>query len=260
MVLFILTVVISILPVLTLLSASLRRNSDLFRLTVPPDRLTLANYRGVMDFMDFPVYFRNTLVIAAGCTALDVLCSCLCAWPLSELDFPGKKLILSLLTGTVIVPAASGMIINYLTISRMHLADSMLGVILPEAVHPLSILLVRRGYMSVPREVKEAARIDGAGGLTAWRNVFLPAAQPYISTVMLFDFISSWNSFLWPVIVLQDTEKFPIATALQYLNGSMGYRFGYVAAGTILSIIPVVVLFILLQRSYRSTVTGALLD
>ena len=157
----------------------------------------------------------------------------------------------------MIIPAAAGMIINYLTISRMHLLNTMLGVILPGSVKTFSIVLMRQAYLGVPKDLIEAAKIDGAGELRIWGKIMVPSIMPSISTIIIFDFINNWNAFLWPIIVLQDPNKYPLATALQYLNGSFSYKFGYVAAGTVISIIPVLIVFIVCQKNYIEAVSGA---
>ena len=109
----------------------------------------------------------------------------------------------------------------------------MLGVILPSSTKAFSIILLRQAYLGIPKELIEAAKLDGAGELKIWKNVMIPGILPSVSTIVIFDFIANWNAFLWPIIVLQDPEKYPLATALQYLNGSFSYKFGYVASGTI---------------------------
>lgn len=118
-----------------------------------------------------------------------------------------------------------------------------LGVILPSSTKAFSIILLRQAYLGIPKELIEAAKLDGAGELKIWKNVMIPGILPSVSTIVIFDFIANWNAFLWPIIVLQDPEKYPLATALQYLNGSFSYKFGYVASGTIISIIPVLIVF-----------------
>lgn len=244
-------------PFLWLLLSSLRSGANIYDLHFKLSQFTVSNYTGVMEYMDLGKYIINTIIITFGAIAIDVVLSSLCAYPLATMDFPGKKIVFGCLVGTMIVPAAAGMIVNYLTITHMHLLDTYLGVILPSSVHAFSIILLHQGYLGVPKEEIEAARIDGAGELGIWWHVMVPGILPTISTVIIFDFISNWNAFLWPIIVLQDPDKYPLATALQYLNGSFSYKFGYVAAGTIISIIPVLVVFILFQKNYVEAVSGA---
>ncbi len=257
---YLLLILVAILcagPFVWLLLSSLRTGANIYNLHFQLSDFSLANYTGVMEFMDLPKYLSNTVVITFGGIFLDVVLSSLCAYPLATMDFKGKNVIFTILIGTMIIPAAAGMIINYLIIANMHLLNTMLGVILPSSVKAFSIILMRQAYLGIPKELIEAARIDGAGELRIWKEVMLPGIRPSVSTIIIFDFIANWNAFLWPIIVLQDPEKYPLATALQYLNGSFSYKFGYVAAGTIISIIPVLMVFILFQKNYIEAVSGA---
>ena len=231
---------------------------------------TLSNYFGVIEYMNLGKYVGNTVIITFAGIFLDVLFSAMCAYPLATMDFKGKNVVFGLLVATLIIPAAAGMIINYLTISKLQLLNTYAGVILPTSVKAFSIILLRQAYLGIPKELieaaritgineelYEAARIDGAGELRTWATIMIPGIMPSISTIIIFDFIGNWNAFLWPIIVLQDPEKYPLATALQYLNGSFSYKFGYVAAGTVISIIPVLLVFMLCQKNYIEAVSGA---
>lgn len=219
--------------------------------------LTVSNFVGVWTFLDIPAYLGNTVVITVGSIAIDVVLASLCAYPLACMRFPGRDAIMVALIAAMIIPAAAGMVINYLTLSRLHLLNTLVGVILPGSLKVFSIVLLRQAYLGVPRDLIEAARIDGASELLIWRKIMVPSILPAISTVVIFDFIGRWNEFLWPVIVLQDPKKYPLAAALQYLNGSFNYKFGYIAAGTVISIIPVLLIFIIFQKNYINAVAGA---
>lgn len=244
-------------PFLWLLLSSLRTGANIYDLKFNLDSFSISNYTGVMEFMKLHKYVWNTIVITAGAISMDVVFSAMCAYPLATMNFKGKNVIFAILVATMIIPAAAGMIINYLTISRMHLLDNALGVILPSSVKTFSIILLRQAYLGVPKELIDAAKIDGAGQFITWLKVMLPGIVPSISTIVIFDFIGNWNAFLWPIIIFKDPTKYPLATALQYLNGSFSYKFGYVAAGTILSIIPVLIVFMLCQKNYIEAVSGA---
>ena len=204
-------------PFLWLLLSSLRTGANIYSLDFAFKDFSFANYTGVMSYMKLHRYLWNTILITFGTIFIDVLFSSMCAYPLA----------------------------------------TMFGVILPSSVKAFSIILLRQAYLGVPKELIDAAKIDGAGQIRTLFNVMLPGIIPSISTIVIFDFIGSWNSFLWPIIVLQDTDKYPLATALQYLNGSFNYKFGYVAAGTVLSIIPVLIVFMLCQKNYIQAVSGA---
>lgn len=255
--LLILIAVICAGPFVWLLLSSFRSGANIYSLDFKLSDFSFENYTGVMEYMNLWKYIGNTAVITFGGIIIDIIFSSLCAYPLATMEFKGKNAVFTILVGTMIIPAAAGMIINYLTISKMHLLNTMAGVILPSSVKAFSIILLRQAYLGIPKELIEAAKLDGAGELKIWRHVMIPGILPSISTIVIFDFIANWNSFLWPIIVLQDPEKYPLATALQYLNGSFSYKFGYVAAGTIISIIPVLLVFMIFQKNYIEAVSGA---
>ncbi|NLL76217.1 MAG: carbohydrate ABC transporter permease [Clostridiales bacterium] len=240
-----------------MLATSFKSGQNIYDLSLIPQNPTIANYVGVTEFLNIPKYILNTIIITCSSIALDVVFSALCAYALACMDFKGKKIIMGALLISMIVPAAAGMIINYLIICKVHLLNTYVGAILPGAVKVFSIILLRQSYMAIPKELIEAARIDGAGEMRIWWKIMMPGILPSISTVVIFDFINKWNEFLWPIIVLQDPDKYPLATALQYLNGSFNYKFGYIAAGTIISIIPVIIVFVLCQKNYVEAVSGA---
>ncbi len=244
-------------PFIWLLLSSLRVGANIYSLNFKLSDFSLENFTGVISYMNLPMYVGNTVIITVAAIVLDVVFSAMCAYPLAMMDFKGKNIIFGTLVATMIIPAAAGMIVNYLIISKMHLLNTFLGVILPSSVKAFSIILLRQAYLGVPKELVEAARIDGAGELRTWAQIMVPGIMPSISTIIIFDFIGNWNSFLWPIIVLQDPNKYPLATALQYLNGSFSYKFGYVAAGTIISIIPVLIVFMVCQKNYIEAVSGA---
>lgn len=244
-------------PFIWLLLSSLRVGANIYSLDFKLSDFSLENFTGVISYMNLPMYVGNTVIITVASIVLDVVFSAMCAYPLAMMDFKGKNIIFGTLVATMIIPAAAGMIVNYLIISKLHLLNTFLGVILPSSVKAFSIILMRQAYLGVPKELVEAARIDGAGELRTWAQIMVPGIMPSISTIIIFDFIGNWNSFLWPIIVLQDPNKYPLATALQYLNGSFSYKFGYVAAGTIISIIPVLIVFMVCQKNYIEAVSGA---
>lgn len=244
-------------PFLWMVSTSFKTGQNIYDLSFFSSKLTIENYTGVMSFLSVPKYISNTLIITITSIAIDVIFSAMCAYPLACMEFKGKKFIMGALISTMIIPAAAGMIITYLIISKVHLLNTLVGVILPGSVKVFSIILLRQSYMGIPKELVEASRIDGAGEAKIWWKIMMPGILPSVSTIVIFDFISRWNEFLWPIIVLQDPKKYPLATALQFLNGSFNYKFGYIAAGTVISIVPIIIVFLFCQKNYIEAISGA---
>lgn len=128
---------------------------------------------GVWEFLNIPAYLGNTVVITVGSIVIDVVLASLCAYPLACMRFPGRDVIMVLLIAAMIIPAAAGMVINYLTLSKLHLLNTLVGVILPGSLKVFSIVLLRQAYLGVPRDLIEAARIDGASELLIWRKIMI---------------------------------------------------------------------------------------
>jgi putative chitobiose transport system permease protein len=146
---------------------------------------------------------------------------------------------------------------RFLVISDLHMADTYEGVIAPGLLSAFGILLLRQTFSGIPREVTEAARIDGCRDLRVFWHIMLPGSRPTMAIMAIFGFISTWNSFIWPLVVLKDDNKYPIALGVAYLAGITGTDVRSLAAGTVISIIPVVVFFIVMQRHILEGMRGA---
>jgi len=196
--------------------------------------------------------------VVAGVGANLLLCA-LAAYPLARLRFPGRNLIFFVLLSTLMLPAHVGLIVNFVTLRRLGLIDTYAAVVLPSAVSVFGIFLLRQQYLSVPQELEDAARIDGASELGIWRRVMLPLIAPGLATLAIFEFVAFWNSFLWPLIVLKSPEKYPLAVGLLYLSGLFAHNTRLVAAGAVLMTVPILIVFVFTQRYFmRGLTLGAL--
>jgi len=245
-------------PFFWIFITSFKSSQNIYDMSIFIKNPTLDNYIGVFNYMSLPRYILNTVIITVGGIVLDVLLAALCAYPLACMDFYGKKFIFGALISTMILPNAAGLVVNYLTIKNLGLLDKYFGVILPSAVTVFSIILMRQAYLNIPNDLVDAAKIDGASELKTWYKIMVPQIKPAVSTIVIFDFIGRWNTFLWPIIVLQNPQKYPLAAALKYLGGQFNYKFGYIAAGTVISIIPVIIIFLAFQKYFVNTVAGAI--
>jgi putative chitobiose transport system permease protein len=241
-----------------MLSTSLKTPQNVYNMSIIPNSITFENYRGVWNFMSIPKYIMNTVIIAFFGVVSNLLLSALTAYPLAKFDFKGKNIIFYAMIATMILPNATGMIVNFITIKKLGLANTFAGVILPSAVTVFNVFLLRQAYITVPKGLDDAARIDGAGEFMIWWRIMLPSIKPALATVVILNFMAFWNSFIWPIIVLQDPSKYPLAAALSYLKGQFAYKFGYVAASTIISIIPIIIIFLAFQKYFIEGMTGAL--
>lgn len=249
-------------PFLWLLSTSLE-GGDLLRLEswrdFLPNRPTLEAYPRVLEALpEFPRFFLNSLLVCAGGVGLELLLASLAAYPLARMEFPGKNLLSAALLATLMLPAQANMIVNFVTIRHLGLFDNLVAVFLPSAVSVFGIFLMRQAFLVIPRELEEAARIDGCGDLWIWCRILLPLSRPALGALALFSFVAHWNSFLWPLVVMKSREWFPLSVGLAFMSSRFDSEFRLVAAGSVLATLPVILLFLALQRYFiRGVPSGA---
>jgi putative chitobiose transport system permease protein len=246
-------------PFLWLLSVSLMPGRNVFSNppAVFPTFINFGNYAQVWNFMNFPKYIMNTVIITVMGVVFNIILSCMTAYPLAVFRFKGRDMVFTLLIATMIIPSSTAMIVHYLTIQWLNLGNTYLGVVLPAAVSVFNIFLMRQTFLTIPTEIRDSGKMDGASELRIWWQLVLPLVKPGIAVIMLLEVMAFWNNFLWPIVVLDDPEKYPLASALTYLNGQFSYNFGWIAAGTIISVIPIIVVFLFTQRYYMEGLAGA---
>ena len=237
-------------PFYWILKTSLEISKNVFK--YPPDLIpfpiTFENYSGVWKVLELGKYYINSIILAGIGTFLNVLFALMVAYPLARMEFYGKKLWLMLVLIPMMIPIQGTLIVNYLTLRKMHLLNTYFGVILPYSVNLFGIFLMRQAYITIPKDLEDAARIDGANEFYIWWKIMTPLVLPTTATLAIFQIITWWDSFLWPMIVLSDSNKYPLAVALVYLNSTFQTNFRYTAAGIVLSIIPIILIFLVAQR------------
>jgi putative chitobiose transport system permease protein len=244
-----------------LLATSLRATGTVFAFppVLIPRPATLANFAGVWQTMPIGRFALNTLYITGMGIVLTLLTSALAGYPLARMRFPGRDLIFYAIVGSLMLPEHVGLILNFVTMMRLHLVDTYAAVYLPSVASVFGIFLLRQAYLVIPQEIEDAARIDGAGEARLWAQVMLPLVAPALATLAIVEFTAYWNSFLWPLIVLKSPDRYPLAVGLLYLSGLFAYNTRYIAAGAVLMTLPVIVVFLLLQRYFlRGIVMGAI--
>ncbi len=248
-------------PFLWTLLVSLKTRGPIF--AIPPDLsltgFSMANYAGVWKTLPLPRYALNSLYIAAMGVGLTLVICSLAAYPLARMQFWGKNVVFYAIIATLMLPEHIGLIVNFLTMIRLRLVDTYASVYLPSIASIFGIFLLRQAYLSIPQELEDAARIDGAGELTIWWRIMLPLTVPALATLAIFQFVAFWNSFLWPIIILKTPDKYPLATGLLYLRGLFAYNTRYIAAGAVIATLPVIVAFLFTQRYFmRGLTAGAI--
>ncbi len=214
-----------------------------------PQHAEFANYANAFHAAPFGRYLFNTLFIAGITVICNLLTSVLAAYSFATLEFPGKRVIFAILLTTLMIPFEVTLIPNFILIKNLHLYNTYWAQIVPWAAGTFGIFLVRQFFLSIPKEIFEAAVIDGAGPWGILWKVAVPLARPALVTLALFSFIGSWNSFVWPLIVTTKTSVRPIQVGLSQLTNEAGNNnFPLMMAGTALTIIPIAILYFFVQR------------
>lgn len=252
---------LSIFPFLWLLSTALKGNSENIFQYPPvffPQEPTLANFKGVWNQIPFMLYFLNSMVVAGFTVLLNLILSALAAYPLARMEFRGKKTIFYATLATIMIPFQAIMLPVYLIVLKLHMVDSVnsvmgyLGLILPFAVNAFGIFLMRQAFLAIPKEMEEAAFVDGCSVFQIWWKILLPMVKPTLAVLAIFTFIGSWGEFLWPSIVLTKKALYTLPVGVNDLQGMFSANWRFIAAGSIIATIPILVFFIAMQRYFIS--------
>lgn len=247
-------------PFAILLSAAIKPPSqDVF--SFPPDLIprppVLTWFAEAWTTIPYGRFVLNSVLYVAITIPLYLLVSALTAYPLARIVFRGRGLVFMLFLSIMFLPGELMLIPRFLVMSQLELTDSYAAVIIPAILSSLGIFLLRQTFLQIPDEVIEAARVDGAGEWSIFWRIALPISAPTLAVLAILGFISVWNSFIWPLVVLTDQARFPIALGIAYLAGVSGTDVRGLAAGTVLSLVPVVLVFLFLQRHILNSMGGA---
>ncbi len=257
----ILICILSIFPFIWLISTSLKgagENIFAYPPVMIPHDFTFANYIGVWQRVNLLGYFINSMVVAAGTVILNLILSSLAAYPLARMEFKGKKITFFAILATIMIPFQAIMLPVYLITIKLHLTDNVndaagiMGLILPFAVSAFGIFLMRQAFLGIPREMEEAAIVDGCNVFQVFWRVLLPMVKPSLAVLAIFTFIGSWGEFLWPSIVLTKESLYTLPVGVNNLQGMFSSNWRYIAAGSIISIIPIIIFFLAMQRYFIS--------
>lgn len=251
---------ITLFPLLWLLSTALKSPTENIFATPPqllPDHPTLQNFVTVWQDNPFGQYLFNSTLVAVVSVILNLIFCALAAYPLARLSFIGREWIFMAIVATIMIPFQIVMIPLYVLTVQLGLTNSYLGMIFPGIASAFGIFLLRQAFIGVPKEMEEAARMDGCSELGLWWHIMLPAVRPALVTLAIFVFIGSWSDFLWPLIIIQDDKLYTLPLGVAKLAGTFSLDWRLVAAGSIISIFPVLVVFLFLQRYIVPTETGS---
>lgn len=246
------------MPLVWLIAATTKTPDDLFSYSFFSPRPTLDNFRTLFTLpnFDFALYVLNSAFVTSTIVVAQLFFSSLAGHALAKFQFKGKGVITILMLATVMIPSQVLMAPLYQQIYRLGLMDSQWGLIIPGAVSVFGIFLFRQAILQVPDEMLHAARIDGASEFRIYWDVVMPVSRPMIGAFCLISFMGAWNSFLWPQIVLHSSANFTLPIGLNGLINPQNQQYGALMAGTLLSIVPVIALFLLLQKEFIAGLTA----
>jgi putative chitobiose transport system permease protein len=229
---------------------------DLSDLTHPSD-YTSTNFVGAWKSGLFRPLI-NSIVVTAVQTVLNVLLAALCAYPLARMRFAGRKMLLTLVLMTLLVPEQIIAVPLFVTIVHLGLFDTLTAVFLPFSVTAFGIYLCQQGFAAIPADIEEACRIDGANAFGIWWHVMLPLTRPTLVTLAVFSVIGAWSNLLWPLIVLEDDQKYTLPVAINQLLSVFGDNVRLAYAASLLALLPLLLVYALAQRwLQRGMLAGA---
>jgi multiple sugar transport system permease protein len=247
----------TLLPLVWMVSVSLMSPGEASTFPPPlvPAGLTLANYAELFTHVGMGRSLLNSVVLTAAVTLVSLLFNVAAGYAFAKLRFAGRDRIFKLLLGALVIPSQVAMVPLFLLLKHLGLVNSYGGVIVPALASIFGIFVVRQYALTVPDDLLEAARIDGASEVRIFRSVIVPMLQPIIVTLALFTSLGTWNDFMWPLIVLNDSELYTLPVALASLSREHVQDNELMMAGAVLTTLPVLLVFLALQRYYIQGIT-----
>jgi multiple sugar transport system permease protein len=251
---------VTLTPLLWMVSASFMSpgESNSFPPRLLPQVPTLQNYVDLFTRLNLARYLLNSTLVAVSATLISLIINSMAGYAFAKLRFVGRERVFRILLAALVIPGQVGMLPLFLLLKSMGLVNTMAGVVVPFMAGIFGIFMIRQYAMSIPEDLLDAARVDGAGEYRIFWSIVIPVIQPILVTLAVFTFLSAWNDFMWPLIVLSDDAKYTLPVALASLSGEHVQDTGLMMAGSVLTVLPVVLLFIVLQRAYiRGVMMGS---
>jgi multiple sugar transport system permease protein len=239
-------------PLLWMVSASFMPAGQANQVPPPllPDPPTTEHYVALFSRLQLGRYFLNSIVVSVSATVLSVLLNGMAGYAFAKLRFPGRDGLFQFLLVGLVIPSQVAMLPLFLLFKSLGLVNSLAGAVVPLTATIFGIFLVRQYARSIPDELLDAARIDGASETRIFWTVVLPLLRPILVTLAIFTFMSAWNDFMWPLVILNDESRYTLPVALASLSGEHVQDTELMMAGAVLTVLPVIAVFLVLQRHY----------
>lgn len=250
-----------VFPFVWMIFTSLKFEKDVF--SYPPGLLpsewTLQNYTDIWNRLPMALFFRNSLIFAGGVTLVSLFLDSLAAYAFSRLDFPGRDTVFVFVLVALMLPFQVTFIPLYVTVQSLGMLNSYAGLIIPRATNAFGIFMLSQFFKGIPRELDDAARIDGAGEFYIYSRIILPLSGPALATLTIFHFMYNWNDFLWPILITKTTDMRTLPAGLALFMGEHVTEYALLMAGTTLALLPLFVAFLFAQKYFvRSIVMSGL--
>ena len=245
-------------PVLYCISAAFMKPTEILSSnpSLFPSSLYLDNFIQALKMTQIPRFMLNSLLVSLVCSVMRMMIASMAAYAFAFFDFKGKNLLFYLVLGTMLIPGDATIVTNYMTVSGMGLVNSYLGIMILYFVSAANIFLMRQNFKTIPKELKEAADIDGCSAFGFYWRVLLPIAKPVMTTVFISSFVSTWNMYLWPMIITTRNEMRTVQVGITMLNFSEEAAYGATMAGAVIVLIPSIIIFIISQKQIVKGMTA----
>ena len=241
-----------LLPLVWMVLTSFKPESEIvqFPPRLLPDSVTFQHYVDVWDRIPFARLYVNTIIFAGGVTVLSVLFDSMTAYALARLIFRGRNVMFVFVLFMLMMPFQVTLVPLYDLLANLGWTDTLHGLIIPRATNAFGIFFLRQFFLSLPKDLEEAARMDGAGEFRIYRQIILPLAAPALLTLALFHFMYNWNDLLWPLLINQAADKQTLPSGLALFMGEHVVEYGLLMAASVLALLPVIAFFLLIQRRF----------
>lgn len=250
----VLLALIALVPFFWMISTSLKSRGALMSIPIEwiPAEPTLDAYTTVFERFPFFQTILNSLFISVSYTVITLFSASLAAYAFTKIRFKGSGFLLGVYLATMMIPTQVTMIPLFVVMNQMGLINHYASVILPSVFKPFAVFMLVQQMRTIPGDYMDAARIDGASVFGIYRNVILPLCVPTLATLSITTFMESWNDYLWPLLMLTDRSKMTLPIALSTLNGQYGMEYNVLMAGSLISMIPIILIYIFAQKYFKN--------
>ncbi len=246
-----------VIPFLWMLSTSLKDVTELYEYPPKwiPSHLHWENYTKALELAPFGKFYLNSIFVTVCITLGQLITSCLAAYVFARIEFPGRDMLFVIYLSTMIIPVQVTIIPLFLIVKQLSWIDSYQGLIIPFIARAFPIIFLRQFFLTLPKDLEDAAKVDGCGRLRFLWKILLPTARPALATIGLFTFLFHWRDYMWPLVITNSTEMRTLPVGLRYFVSEQGTQFHYMMAASIIVTIPIVLIYLFAQKQFIKGVT-----